>query len=74
VVSYIGPCGPAVTLSPASERGSEPAPELSLARSYTTNGDATVTVGFLSILGPAVGLPHVLETAPRLLRPALRSI
>jgi hypothetical protein len=38
----IGPCWPAVTVSPASQEGGEPATERSLTRSYTTNGDATV--------------------------------
>jgi hypothetical protein len=41
VVSYIGPCGPAVAVSLASTRSSEPTTELTSPRSDTTNGDAT---------------------------------
>ena len=41
VVSYIGPCGPAVACSLASLTGSEPATELTSSRSNTTSGDAT---------------------------------
>jgi hypothetical protein len=41
VVSYIGPYGPAVTASPATLTGGEPATKLTSSRSNTTNGDAT---------------------------------
>ena len=59
MVNYIGPCGPAVTASPATLTGGEPATELTSSRSNTTNGDATVSAGpkrglwtrFLELLG-----------------------
>jgi hypothetical protein len=41
VVSYHGPCGPAVAVSLALSKSSEPATELWPGPSDTTNGDAT---------------------------------
>jgi hypothetical protein len=42
VVSYHGPCGPAVAVSLASPRSGKPATELRPGGSYTTRGDATL--------------------------------
>jgi hypothetical protein len=41
VVSYVGRFAPAVAVSLASSKGSEPATEHTSSRSNTTNGDAT---------------------------------
>ena len=41
MVSYAGRFAPAVAVSLASSKGSEPATELTSSRSNTTNGDAT---------------------------------
>jgi hypothetical protein len=41
VVSYVGRFAPAVAVSLASERSSEPATVLTSSRSNTTSGDAT---------------------------------
>src|SRR5205085_447791 len=55
VVSYHGPCEPAVAVSLASSRSSEPATELGPERSYTTSGDATEPLLASFVSSPSSG-------------------